>query len=117
MEKTKITLDHLKAAANIMYAVGIVTCVITLLGGSDISDSLFWVIFGTVAIAIGAILKEVSFIIHKEQNKKNMTDEIFEAIKENMKLFGITDPNEIMEFVRLMEKYWMDFEREGKVAA
>ena len=46
-----------------------------------------------------------------------MTDEIFEAIKENMKLFGITDPNEIMEFVRLMEKYWMDFEREGKVAA
>ena len=46
-----------------------------------------------------------------------MTDEIFEAIKENMKLFGITDPDVIMEFIRLMEKYWIDFEREGKVAA
>ena len=46
-----------------------------------------------------------------------MDDEIFEAVKANMKLFGITDPDKIMEFIRLMEKYWMDFEREGKVAA
>ena len=66
MEKTKITFDLLRAAGNIMYAVGIVTCIITLLGGSDISDSLFWVIYGTLAIGIGAILKETSIIIHKE---------------------------------------------------
>ena len=46
-----------------------------------------------------------------------MNDEIFEAIKENMKLFGITDPDVIMEFIQLMEKYWMDFEREGNAAA
>ena len=66
MKKAKITLDHLRAAGNLMYAVGIVTCIITLLRGSDISDSLFWIIFGTVAIAIGAIFKETTIPIRDE---------------------------------------------------
>lgn len=65
MEKTKIALDHLRAAANIMYAVGIVTCTITLLPDSEISGHIFWVIFGTLAIAAGAIFKEITILIHK----------------------------------------------------
>ena len=66
MRKIKLSLDHLRAAGSIMYAVGIVTCILTLHVGSDISDSLFWVIFGTLAIAIGAIFKETTISIHDE---------------------------------------------------
>lgn len=46
-----------------------------------------------------------------------MNDEIFEAIKKEMGQLGIADPDEILEFMQLMEKYWMDFKREGHAAA
>lgn len=66
MTKTVITGDPLRATGNILYAMGIITSIIALLDNSEISGSIPWILFGTITIGLGAILKEVKTSIKEE---------------------------------------------------
>lgn len=70
-KKIKIVFDPLRAVGNMIFAVGIVTSIITLLPGSDFSGNILWATFGAIFIGLGANLKATITTVIKEEKEEN----------------------------------------------